>query len=311
MPTPATAFEKNHNFNADLIKQKNVRKITFEIVDKKDYEIAVDKNLVETYEFDTNGKLNRFYYTSIIKTIEKQITSSVYNKAKKGYRTVTETISDYLYDTVSTTFYYSGNNMSLKRYHDGALFYESRYYRYDSLGNLIKELRYRETNNSTDKSIFILGGQLLLSQDSFVYKKYSDRQMHCFHLNNEQRPYKQQIIYYDSLGKIEGTTEYYTAAAWIQQEKHYTYNGSRLTSAIFKGNAGNEIEMKIIYEYDANDELLTEKHYKNDVLEKELSYITDATDKLLRSLVIRDHINRSIRIVKLKYDFASLSQKSN
>ncbi|MBK9284491.1 MAG: hypothetical protein IPM51_09245 [Sphingobacteriaceae bacterium] len=310
IPTPETAFEKTHNFNAELIKQKNVNKITFEIVDKKDFEIAVDKNLVETYEFDTNGKLSRFYYTTIVKTIEKQITASVHNKGKKGYHTVTETKSEYLYDTVSTTYFYNKANLSLKRYHDGALFYESRYYRYDSLNNLVKEMRYRETNNSTDKSIFILGGQLLLSQDSFVYKKYSDQQLHCFHLNNEQRPYKQQIIYFDSLGRTKSTTEYYTAAAWIKQEKNYEYVGSHLSSAIFKGNANKEITIKITYEYDANNELLTEKQYKNEVLEKELSYITNSSDNLLSSLVVRDYINKSIRIIKLKYEFRAVTQKS-
>lgn len=307
--TPESAFEIQHNFNSDLIKKKNIKKITFEIMDKKDFEAPVDKDLVETYEFNESGKLARFYYTNIIKTIEKQTTVMVGGRKRRRHA-VTQSHNDYIYDTVSTSFFYDKDNLILKRYHDGAMFYESRYYRYDSLNNLTKELRYRETNNSKDKSVFILGGQLLLSEDSFQYKKYSANQLKCILLNNENRPYKEQTINYDSLKRKISVFEHYTAAAWIMQEMKFEYFNGRLTMAQFKGNANNEVALKITYEYDSNNELLTEKHYKNNVLTKELSYITDSVNSLLKSLVIRDHINKTMRIIKLRYDFASLS-KSN
>jgi len=308
IPTPETAFEVQHNFNSDLIKHKNIKKITFEIVDKKDFEIPVDKNLVETYEFNSAGQLSRFYYTNIIKTIEKQTTVNISRGRRRGYYSTVQTHSEYVYDTVSTSYFYAKNNLILKRYHDGALFYESRYYRYDSINNLTKELRYRETNNSKDKSIFILGGQLLLSEDSFQYKKYPSGQLQCALLNNENRPYKQQIINYDSLSRKKSVNEFYTAAAWIMQEQKYEYSGNHLSMAQFKGNANNEVNLKITYEYDNNNELYTEKHYKNDILMKELSYITDSANNLLNSMVIRDHINKTMRIVKLKYDFGSVGK---
>lgn len=312
VPTPETAFEVQHNFNSELIRLKNVKKITFEIVDKKDYETVVDKNLVETYEFNNTGYLYRFYYTNIIKTIEKQTTVLTANKKKKGYRSYVVTQNEYLYDTISTSYFYNTKNkIILKRYHDGALFYESRYYRYDSLNNLTKELRYRETNNSNDKSVFILGGQLLLSEDSFQYKKFSSGQLQCILLNNENRPYKQQIINYDSLNRKLSVNEYYTVAAWIMQEQKFEYKDNRLVMAQFKGNANNEITLKITYEYDKNNDLLTEKHYKNDVLQKEMSYITDAMTSMLNSMVIRDHINKTMRIIKLKYDYGSLVNGGN
>ncbi|MGZ4043588.1 MAG: hypothetical protein ACXVO9_10315, partial [Bacteroidia bacterium] len=130
-------------------------------------------------------------------------------------------------------------------------------------------------------------------------------------LNNENRPYKQQTINFDSLGRKKTVIENYTAAAWIMQEMKFEYSKDRLTMAEFKGNANNEVALKITYEYDSNNELLTEKHYKNDVLMKELSYITDSVNNLLKSLVIRDHINKTMRIIKLKYDFASVSKSTN
>jgi hypothetical protein len=310
IPTPETAFDVQHNFNAELIRSKSIRKITFEIVDKKDFEVPVDKNLIETYEFDTNGMLVRFYYTTIVKTIEKQTTVTASRGRRKGYYTYTQSHNDYLYDTVGTTFFYDiKSRLILKRYHDGALFYESRYYRYDSLGNLTKELRYRETNNSKDKSVFILGSQTLLSEDSFQYKKFSSGQLQCMLLNNENRPYKQQIINYDSLNRKISVNEFYTAAAWIQQDQTFEYNPvGRLTVAQFKGNANKEVLIRNTYEYDKGNELFTEKQYKNNVLLKELSYVTDTVNNLLNSLVIRDHINKSIRIVKLKYDFGSVGK---
>ena len=65
----------------------------------------------------------------------------------------------------------------LKRFHDGLNYYESRYYRYDTQGNLTKELRFRETNVSPNKSYFVLGNQVLLSEDSFQYQKFSSGQL--------------------------------------------------------------------------------------------------------------------------------------
>lgn len=310
-PTPESAFEVQHNFNYNLIKQKGIKKITFEIADKKDFETVVDKNLVETYEFNDSGVLTRFYYTNVVKTIEKQTMVPVYKGRRKVRYTELHSYNEYVYDTVSTSYFYQNDNLILKRYHDGALFYESRYYRYDTAAHLTKELRYRETNNSKDKSVFILGGQLLLSEDSFQYQKNSQKQLKCVLLNNENRPYKEQNINLDSLGRKLSVYEHYTAAAWIMQEQKFEYKNNRLSLAQFKGNANNEVVLKITYEYDANNDLLTEKHYKNEVLLKELSYITDNENRLLNSLVIRDHLNKSIRIIKLKYDFGAVSKSKN
>lgn len=312
LPTPETAFEPQHHFNPEVISSKNVKKIVFEIVDKKDYEEVVNKHLVETYEFDSGGQLTRHYFTNVVKTIEKQTTVSVPRGKRKGYHTYVQTHNEYLYDTTSTSYFYNDKRrLSLKRYHDGAMYYESRYYRYDSLGNLTKELRYRETNNSNDKSVFILGGQLLLSEDSFQYKKYESGQLHCFLLNNENRPYKQIISNYDSLGRKTRMNEFYTTAAWIKQESEFTYINGKMAMALFKGNANKEISIRITYDYDQYNELLTEKQFRNDVLQKEISYITDSHNHLLNSLVIRDHVNKSMRIIKLKYEFESVSRKGN
>ena len=86
------------------------------------------------------------------------------------------------------------------------------------------------------------------------------------------------------------------------QEYKFTYAGGRLAMASFEGNASIPVILKNLYEYDEANELYGEKHFKNEVLEKEVSYITEKGTGLLNSFVIRDHLNKTMRIVKLKYD---------
>lgn len=306
MPTAETAFEPAHNFNPAIIKERGIRKIVFEIIDKRDYEVAVDRNLTETYEFNEDGKISRFYYTVIAKAIEKRVT----HLNRKGRETVS-TSTEYLYDTVSTSYFYQKGQLALKRYHDGLNYYESRYYHYDTLGNVTKELRYRETNVSPDKSYFVLGNQVLLSEDSFQYKKFSSGQLKCTFLNNENRPYKERITNYDAMGRKTSVNENYTSAGWIMQEQKFEYSAERIVAARFEGNANNTVVLKNTYEYDENKELYSEKQYRNDVMERELSYVTNKADGLLNSIVIRDPINKTIRIIRLKYDKGQLSKQEN
>ena len=303
LPTAETAFEPQHNFNRAFIKSKGIKRITVDIIDKKDFQVAEDKSLSEVYEFDPEGRLIRHYYTNISRSIEREITTV----GKKG-RKHTRTIREYRYDTVSTTSFYAGDRLVLKRYHDGLNYYESRYFRYDSSGNLTREQRYRETNNSPDRTLFMLGNQVLLSEDSFQYVRYGSRQLKSIALNSENRPYKQRITNFDSTGLKTGISDQYTAASWITQEQTFTYAEGRLATARFSGNSGSKVLLMNIYEYDANKELYGEKCYKNDVLIKEVSYVSDTLNKLLNSFVIRDPVNRTMRIIKLRYDFGLIGK---
>lgn len=300
LPTAETAFNPAHNFNPAVIREKGITKIVFEILDKKDFEVAVDKSLTEIYEFNAKGQLTRFYYTVIAKTVEKQVT----RLNRKGQASF-HTSSEYLYDTISTRYFYQNDKLVLQRYHDGLNYFESHYFRYDASGNKTKELRYRETNVSPSKSFFVLGNQVLLSEDSFQYQRFSSGQLKCAFLNNENRPYKEQITNFDEAGRKKAVSESYTSASWIMQEQRFEYTQERMTAAVFEGNANNQVLLKNTYEYDENKELYTEKHYRNEVLEKELSYVSNKTDGLLNSIVIRDPINKTIRIIRLKYDKSS------
>lgn len=312
LPGYKTAFEKQHQFNPEVIKKHKVKRITFDIIDKKDFEVAVDKNLTEVYEFNDSALLSRYYYTTITRTIEKEyFTKPVYRRRRLIKPAERFTRSEYVYDTVSNTYLYdNAKRLLVKRFSDGSGVFQSYYYTYDSTGHLAKERRIRETNASNEKGIFVLGNQVVMSVDSFQFKLLTPVQNKQLFFNNENRVYKERILYKKDSLNITDIDEYYIAA-WIIQKQHFEYEKNRLKQAEFKGNANGDISLKRTYEYDTRNELITEKHFKNDVLVAEISYITDSSSQLLSSFIIRDALNKTMRIVKLKYDFLTLPNGLN
>ena len=65
IPLAESAFDKQLPFNTSYIKTNNIKAITFDIMDKKDFETVEDKGLLNYYEFNGSGFLTRFYYTNI------------------------------------------------------------------------------------------------------------------------------------------------------------------------------------------------------------------------------------------------------
>lgn len=303
IPLAESAFDTQLPFNTEYIKTHNVKSITFDILDKKDLQVAEDKGLLNYYEFNDIGLLKRFYYTSIAKIIQKEYHSGVvYRHRKKISNGYSYTKNEYVFDTISTSYFYNDAHLvKLKRYNDGA-FYESYYYDYFPDGKVENEKRFKETNISGTKTEFKLGAQYVISEESYLYKIVSPRQYKKICLNNEGRTYKEIIYNLNDAKQLLNYNEQYTVT-WIMQESNYTYNAKgQLTSAIYKSNSNGDLEQKRTYEYDSNDCLLTEKQYKNGILEKEVSYVTDASKKLT-SYIIRDDANKNIRIVKLYYTY--------
>ena len=303
LPTAETAFESQLPFNIEYIKSQHIKSITFDIIDKKDLQVAEDKGLLNYYEFNSVGLLTRFYYTSIIKVIQKEFHSGpTYHRRKLVSNGHSYTKNEYVYDTVSTVYFYNADNrLKLKRYNDGT-YYESYYYDYSVEGKVQKEKRYKETNVSENKSDFKLGGQYLISEESYTYQTTGKNQIKKTCLNDENRPYKDIIYTLNDSKKPVSINEQYTVA-WITQNSSFTYNAKgQLTKATYKSNSNGDTEQLRTYEYDSKDCLLTEKQFKNGVLLKELSYVTD-TNNRLNSYIIRDPNNKTIRIVKLFYNY--------
>lgn len=302
--TAETAFGSQLPFNTEYIKSQGIKSITFDIIDKKDMQVAEDKGLLNYYEFNAAGLLTRFYYTSIIKVIQKEYHSGpTYHRRKLVSNGHSYTKNEYVYDTVSTVYFYNMDyRLKLKRYNDGP-FYESYYYDYSPEGKVEKEKRFKETNISENKADFKLGGQYIISEESYTYQTTGKNQFKKTCLNDEGRPFK-EIIYTlnEFFEKPVSINEQYTVA-WITQNSAFTYNAKgQLTKATYKSNSSGDLEQIRTYDYDANDCLLTEKQFKNGILLKEISYVTDVTKKV-NSYIIRDPINKTIRIVKLYYRY--------
>ncbi len=303
VPKAESAFEAQLPFNTAYIKEKKIRSITFDILDKKDFQVAEDKGLLNYYEFNTQGLLTRYYYTSIAKVIEKEYHhDAVYRKHRKVSNAYTYTKNEYVYDTVSTTYFYDNLDLlKMKRYHDGP-YYESKYYTYSTANRPTSEMRFKETNASENKAEFKLGTQTMLSDETFDYLVTGKNQYKKICKNDEGRVYKEIIFNYNQAQQLTSLNEQYTAT-WISQTSEFTYNAKgQLASAVYRSNANGELEQKRIYEYDANDCLLTEKQFRNGVLQREISYVT-GPDKKLNSYIIRDPNGKSMRIVKLLYNY--------
>ena len=102
IPLAESAFESQLPFNTEYIKTNNIKAITFDILDKKDLQVAEDKGLLNYYEFNDLGLIKRFYYTSIAKIIQKEYHSgAVYHRRKKVSNGYSYTKNEYIFDTVS------------------------------------------------------------------------------------------------------------------------------------------------------------------------------------------------------------------
>ncbi len=301
IPTAESAFETQLPFNTQYIKDQKVKSITFDIIDKKDFQVAEDQDLLNFYEFNADGLLTRYYYTMVMKIIQKEYHhDAVYRKKRRVSNGYSYSKNEYIYDTISTMYFYDATKLlKLKRYNDGS-YYESKYYSYSVENKLLNEKRCKETNVSENKAEFKLGAQTVMSEESFEYVATGKYQYKKICKNDEGRTYKEIIYNTNETGQLLSINEQYTAT-WITQSSTFTYNAKgQLASAKYTSNSNGELELSRTYEYDQNDCLLEEKQFKNGVLQKEVSYVTDSTKKL-HSYIIRDPSGKSMRIIKLFY----------
>jgi hypothetical protein len=296
--------DNSFSFNAEEIKKRKIKTIVFEIVDKQDFKIVEDKDLSKHYEFDAEGRLKRSYYTVIKRIIQKDFQSApVYRRGRLIGGGGSYSKSVYEFDTLSTNYFYDekGNLMG-KRFNDGT-FYNATYYKYDSIGRVVSLLSCKETNANADKSVFTLGMQQINFEEKYKYINSSAKQYKQQFLNDENRVFKEVIVSFNAAKQPVQYNESYVAT-WINQITNFTYNEHNLLiEKKYTSNASENIELKETYEYDAGNLLNTEKHYKNNVLQTETGYVTDADTKMPNSFVTRDYINKSMQIVRIIYGY--------
>ena len=302
-PGHAGAFDQYPQFNPEWIKKFRVKNLTFDILDKKDFQPGKDQGLVHHFDFDTRGNLVRFYYTRILRETVKEI--FVAGGGKGRHRTAPRHIreSAYVYDTISTRFFYDSlSRLIAKRYNDGN-YYEATYFEYDENGRTLRELRCRETNTNADRNEFTLGVQTIISDERFTYQSTGQYQYKKNCLNDEGRPFKEIIADLNNRQQLTELNEHFIVS-WISQKTTFQYDQfGQLTQKTFETNADVTQALKDTFEYDNKGNITWERQYKNGVLLNERSYLFDALNELVTSFVIRDHINKSMRIVKLIYEY--------
>lgn len=303
LPTLSNSFDPYPQFNKELIKKYHIRTITFDILDKKDYQPGKDQGLVQHFDFDTAGRMIRFYYTVIAKQIVKETYVAPVRRKRKVIRGYTRHEDQYIYDTISTRFFYDARGrMILKRYNEGT-YYESTYLEYDEQDRITRELRCKETNVHPDKSLFTLGVQSVISEEKFQYQGTGNRQYKKNCLNDEGRIFREVIVNLNENNKPVEFNENFTVT-WINQKSKFWYTPfGQLAQKSFETNTNGIQAIRDTFEYDNRGNILWEKQFKNDVLLNERSYLFDQNNELVTSFVIRDHIGKSMRITKLIYTY--------
>lgn len=292
------------NFNPKIIKKNKIKKIDVVLVDKPDGEVIVDKGAAQGYEFDSLGRITRYYYT-ILNFAENEVVDvpEIRRKGKVIQAATVRRITKYHNDTIFANIYYDTQNRIItKRVQMGA-YYNAYYYEYNEKGQIIKEMHFRETNVSEDKNEFKMGVQNVLSSETFEYVQMTPTQVKKRCLNDEGREFKKAIINYDEKGnKLSENYEF--IVSWMKQENSYQYDANgHLVEKTYTSNESGDVKEYTVYKYDGNGVLLEEKKFKNDALLFEISYLYDETNNLLKSKINRDHKNSSIGIVKFGYSF--------
>jgi hypothetical protein len=291
-------------FDPAVIKANKIRSITVDLAMKPDNKVIDDKGLVQHHEFDTLGRLTKYYYTIVNGTATREIqVPATYRKGRVVRKAYTRTENTYRYDTITTSFYYdSKSRVNIKRTSTGDV-YNAIYYTYDVADdNIIKEVRCKETNASEIAGEFRLGVQTVTSLETFQYEKPSPTQVKKKCFNDEGRIYRQVIINYDSKGnRLDEYSEY--VVTWMNASSAWKHDEQgRLTEKSYSSNATGDMMMSVKYEYDVKGNLIAEKRYKNNEQTNEISYLYDTSGKL-SSQVNRDIPNKQIGIIKYGYKF--------
>ncbi len=291
-------------FNAEVIKQKKVKSIVLDIVDKPDGSIIIDKGATQGYEFDAMGKLSRYYYTILNKTQAVEIDVPALKKRGRVIRqATTRTVTKYINDTIFVNVFYDNESRIISKRVRTGDFYDAWYYEYNDLDQLKKEMHCKETNVSENKNEFKMGVQKILSTETFSYVSLTPTQVKKSCLNDEGREYKKAIINYDEKGnKLSENYEF--IVSWMVHETSYTYsNANRVTGRTIRSNESGEKKLRSVFAYDDKGVLLTEQKFNKEVLTNEISFLYEPTNTLITSHINRDHKNASIGIVKYLYTF--------
>lgn len=300
--TNSTLVESREiQFSPRFIIDQRVYSIRGTYMFKPDGRIIDDQGITKEFIFDTtSGLLSKTLETVAKGFVNKEIYHPpVYRRGKKIKKEYTTIKRVSVFDTLETFYRYDAKkNLIMKRSGSGQ-FYNANYFEYDSLGNLIRHMVFRETNVGDNRN-FKLGVQTMISSETYTYQKLTPTQVKKRFLNDEGKVYKEGILNYDDGGRLLDET-YSFVVSWMRSSNTYKYdNDGNLIEKISTSNTAADLKERFTFTYDSVGEIESKKYYKGETLEHEFSFIYDA-NRRLKSQLDRDFTVPAIWIIKYYY----------
>ncbi len=268
-------FSDDNFFYSNFIKKNHIKKITGVISTKKNLQVIEQRNLVNTYLFDKQGRL------------EKQYRSFNYSNKKDT------TFFKYIYN--------SDNKIVTKRTNDSYGFFSDNF-DYNTEGLVTRKSYCRDENIGKDKNNFKLGKQHVIVEETFSHQK-TDSTESTITYNTHGKKYQVFTTFFNEEGFITKEEKKLT----INKKKSiitYSYNDKGLVSekTVYPNyNKKENKQQKFEYDEFGNltyaDEYINGKH----ITHKEIIY--NKSTFLIKALLIQDIETNYIKIIKYKYEY--------
>ncbi|GAB4258987.1 MAG: hypothetical protein Kow0079_16180 [Vicingaceae bacterium] len=271
-------FDETPFFNTSIIKKNNIKLIVGKIATKKPNDIIRTRGLDEQFYFDINGNL-----------VTQITTFFTPNNVK---------------DSSAINYQYDAKNRLLTIRKSDNYGYYSNNFSYDEEGNVIAITYCRDENKLNKKNEFILDKQFVISSETYTYEKLTPYQLKKVVYNSNQKPYKQIMHYYDSLGYLVQTAEKYL----LGNNKtttiyHYDENGRLIEKSITIRQMGNTNSKKETYSYDEFGNILEINMFENEQHKTITQFLYDKNTYLLKAQLIKNVETELIKIIQYDYTF--------
>jgi len=228
------------------------------------------------YQFDKSGKLI------------KQSSTFLFQKQNK--------------DTTVITYFYSNNDLILKRKSDNYGYFSFNYILNDS-HQIIKQMYSRDENMYSSKQEFKLAKQFIITSDSFSYQKISPLQTEQIFYNNYNKPYKTKMIINDKNGYlIEEYTKYIIGNNKSRTTYKYNEKGWLIEKTTNNYNSKLRVD-KEIYDYDELGNIQEIKYFEGDGFKTKKQFLYDKKNMLLSAQIIQDIASQFLEIIQYSYTF--------
>jgi hypothetical protein len=156
-------------------------------------------------------------------------------------------VGDFIVDTTLTVYYYKNDLLWIKRTKT-PLKYSGLYYEYDEAGNKIKEVNTIDFP-APGSNGEVIEKQTIISVDGLKHEKLSSTQTKITYLNDEGRPYKKAIHYFDEKGRLIEQDFQFLYTSIRSNHKFIFDNQGRLIEQTVFSDAGEQVTEKMIYTY--------------------------------------------------------------